>query len=106
MTRDGHWSAPSLEQIAELSLGQIPREFHSEEELTPQARSIYQASRQDLTTCSHGAECRKSLNPLFVEWLMGWPIGLTGSDSLGTEWSQWWQQWRSWLCERGFADAA
>ena len=42
------------------------------------------------------------LNPLFVEWLMGWPIGWTGSDFAETEWSRWWQQWRSWLSGRGF----
>jgi hypothetical protein len=29
MTRDGHWSAPALEQFAELSMGILPREFQS-----------------------------------------------------------------------------
>lgn len=24
-------------------------------------------------TCAHGQECRRVLNPRFVEWLMGWP---------------------------------
>jgi hypothetical protein len=24
------------------------------------------------------------LNPRFVEWLMGWPFGMTGFDSLAT----------------------
>nr|WP_315381341.1 hypothetical protein [uncultured Sphingomonas sp.] len=27
---------------------------------------------------------RRSLNPLFVEWLMGWPTGLSGFDTAGT----------------------
>lgn len=31
-----------------------------------------------------GAECRKRLNPLFVEWLMGLPFGWTGFEPLGT----------------------
>lgn len=46
----------------------------------------------------HGcsSSCRR-LNPLFVEWLMNWPIGLTGSASLETAWSHWWQQSRSTL---------
>ncbi len=26
---------------------------------------------------------RRSLNPLFVEWLMGWPIGLSGFETAG-----------------------
>ncbi len=29
------------------------------------------------TTCSHGGECRRKLNPQFVEWLMGFPEGWT-----------------------------
>ena len=28
----------------------------------------------------------RTLNPRFVEWLMGWPIGWTDCDSLVTEW--------------------
>lgn len=27
---------------------------------------------------------RRTLNPLFVEWLMGWPTGLSGFDTAGT----------------------
>ena len=38
---------------------------------------------------------RRSLNPFFVEWLMGWPmgwayLGSTRSGFLATEWSRWW----------------
>lgn len=40
LTRDGHWSAPALEQAAELAEGRLPREFRSEEELTPQAQRL------------------------------------------------------------------
>ena len=45
-------------------------------------------------------KCRR-LNPQFVEWLMGWPIGWTllpfldpgshGSERLEMEWCRWWQ---------------
>jgi len=28
----------------------------------------------DQTTCSHGGACRRSLNPRFVAWLMGFPL--------------------------------
>jgi hypothetical protein len=44
LTREGHWSAPALGQMAELSMGELPREFHSAEELTPQASAIYFSS--------------------------------------------------------------
>lgn len=30
------------------------------------------------------SETRRRLNPLFVEWLMGWPEGLSGFDTAGT----------------------
>lgn len=35
------------------------------------------------------------LNPRFVEWLMGFPIGWTDFEPLGTEWSHWWPLMRS-----------
>lgn len=37
---------------------------------------------------------RRTLNPLFVEWLMGWPIGWTGSGPLATECSRWLRRMR------------
>lgn len=37
------WSPPSLEQQAELSMGVVPREYHSINELTPAARQTYDA---------------------------------------------------------------
>ena len=46
MTVDGHWAAPALEQMAELSMGVLPREFHDEQELTPQAKRIWESGRQ------------------------------------------------------------
>ncbi|WP_066681651.1 hypothetical protein [Sphingomonas sp. CCH9-E2] len=33
---------------------------------------------------------RRTLNPLFVEWLMGWPIGWTASAPVETASSHWW----------------
>lgn len=38
---------------------------------------------------------RRSLNPLFVEWLMGWPTGLSGFARAETEFSRWLQQMRA-----------
>lgn len=37
------------------------------------------------------------LNPLFVEALMGWPIGWTDCDSAVTELYRWLRRWRSWI---------
>lgn len=38
-----------------------------------------------------GQESRPKLNPVFVEWLMGWPLGWTGFEPVATE------SFRSWL---------
>ena len=48
--------------------------------------------RQVLTTPTAGSdtsESRRTLNPAFVEALMGWPTGWTGFGSVATEWSRW-----------------
>ena len=37
---------------------------------------------------------RRTLNPLFVEALMGWPTGWTGFASVATAWSRWLQRMR------------
>ncbi|MFD1796925.1 hypothetical protein ACFSC1_13115 [Paracoccus aurantiacus] len=54
--------------------------------------------RQVLTTPMAGSDTsdqRRTLNPLFVEALMGWPSGWTGSASVGTAWSPWLPRMRS-----------
>lgn len=38
---------------------------------------------------------RRRLNPLFVEWLMGWPIGWTGCGSAATGYHRWLEHSRS-----------
>ena len=38
---------------------------------------------------------RMVLNPRFVEWLLGLPIGMTGSEPLGIRWSLWYRRMRS-----------
>jgi DNA (cytosine-5)-methyltransferase 1 len=53
--------------------------------------------RQVLTTPPHGtdtSDTRRTLNPLFVEALMGWPTGWTGFDFAETEWSPWLRRMR------------
>lgn len=53
--------------------------------------------RQVLVTPMAGrdtSEPRRTLNPQFVEALMGWPTGWTGSASVATAWSPWLQRMR------------
>ena len=48
--------------------------------------------RQVLKTGTAGGDSsavRRTLNPLFVETLMGWPAGWTGFGSAATAWSRW-----------------
>jgi hypothetical protein len=82
MTRKGQWAAPSLAQAAELCMGQLPREFADETELSPAALRIYQRSRPHRETFLPGSPSlpvapasspRLRLNPLFVLWLQGFP---------------------------------
>lgn len=42
---------------------------------------------------------KAKLNPQFVEWLMGWPIGWTGSALAATEWCLWQLRMRSALSQ-------
>jgi hypothetical protein len=58
--------------------------------------------RQVLVTPMAGSDtsdARRTLNPLFVEALMGWPTGWTGFGSAGTEWSRWLRRMRSELSQ-------
>jgi hypothetical protein len=74
-------------------------------DLFHRARPASESGPRDPKKSKNGSEslpAGRNLNPLFVEWLMGWPIGWTGSDFAETEWSRWWRLWRSWLYERGF----
>jgi len=54
-------------------------------------------SRQDRPTSRAGASfcgARLTLNPRFVEALMGLPIGWTGFDFAATQWSRWLRRMR------------
>ena len=54
--------------------------------------------RQVLATATAGgdtSEARRSLNPLFVEALMGWPSGWTGFEPAATVWCRWLPHMRS-----------
>ena len=60
--------------------------------------------RQALKTVTAGSDssaARRTLNPLFVETLMGWPAGWTGFGSAATAWSRWLPRMRGELSRLG-----
>ena len=62
--------------------------------------------RQALRTSMHGEKSSdggRTLNPLFVEWLMNLPQGWTASVPLEMPLSPWLRQWRSYISQRGLA---
>ena len=79
--------------------------------LLAEAAGMWASSLPGDSPNEHGAPCSRSgqtsprqLNPLFVEWLMGWPLGWTqaGSPLPETEWSRWWRHMRGSLYELGW----
>ena len=56
------------------------------------------ASHKALLTWARRTQKRR-LNPYFVEWLMGWPIGLTDCGRSVTGFAQWQARSRSYLCQ-------
>jgi hypothetical protein len=53
------------------------------------------ASQQDRNTKPLNAEVGGKLNPTWVEWLMGWPLGWTDLKLLGMD------KFREWLRQHG-----
>lgn len=56
---------------------------------------VCQLGHQDPMNTTSGRQSQLTLNPLFTEWLMGWPIGWTEFEPVATAWSRWWQRMRS-----------
>lgn len=50
-------------------------------------------ARSMMTETEQRELCRGQLNPMWVEWLMGWPIGWTGLEPLETGRYQEWLDW-------------
>ena len=78
-------------------------------QLDEAAEQKFPSFRPDLAPSNNGSASSKSprrLNPLFVEWLMGWPIGWTSVDHNGsalraTVWYRWSRLMRGALSELG-----
>lgn len=55
----------------------------------------FRSGHQHQDVMSNGGMSQMRLNPLFTEWLMGWPIGWTDFAPVGTVWCHWWQRMHS-----------
>lgn len=85
------WAMPSAQMWRSENPDQSPD--HS----PPLSRQVLRTPTPGAPSSPAGPTSRRRLNPLFVEWLMGWPTGWTACEPLGTEWSRWWLLSRSWL---------
>lgn len=88
------WPTPAArDHKGSLPLGQRDRTMGTLDEA---AERIYHFSPPDHQTPDgpQSSKARRTLNPLFVEWLMGWPIGWTNCASPVTGFSLWQQRMR------------
>lgn len=58
---------------------------------SPKVKTGSVLGRQAPRSKVNGKASQLTLNPLFVEWLMGWPIGWTGLEPVETAWCHWQQ---------------
>lgn len=75
--------------------------------LNGQSEMISRSIHRDQTTSTHGERSsngRRSLNPLFVEWLMGWPEGWTAFACSATALTRYRRHMRSALFALGLPD--
>jgi hypothetical protein len=107
-------SSLSIAQQAEMVMGEGPREIYRVSEKTQRRLGFDPSSLRDQLTYPVGATLshpRRSLNPLFVEWLMGWPpawtlVAWTDFACSATELSLFKQRMRSALLQLGLPPAA
>lgn len=95
----GIWSTPA---VADVTGGRKARSGSRAAELLLNGQAASLSGRRDPTTLPDGATPCSSglqLNPLFVEWLMGWPAGWTLFACSGTELSRFKARMRSALSQ-------
>lgn len=85
---------PSLETMAKRDLWPTPTVGDSRSSGNRSLPGSKAHSGTSLTDATERAEGGK-LNPEFVEWLMGWPIGWTGLEPLAMD------KFRRWLRQHG-----
>ena len=89
MTPDGEKKQIGLEEIAKKWATPVAMDYRSDSSTADDRRHSPPLGRQVLK--GTGPESKRSLNPLFVEWLMGLPREWTDCDASATE------SFRSWL---------
>lgn len=80
MTKNGHWSAPSLAQAIELAQGILPREFETWAEVPGWHGGLTNRPSDATPTPSEDQppppqDAARRLDPPFVEWMMMLPEG-------------------------------
>lgn len=105
VTQASMWSAPT---VADVLGGRKARGGDRSGELLLNGQTALLSSRLDPTTSTPGATPSTSgrqLNPLFTEWLMGWPTGWTASECSEMELSRFKQRMRFELSRLALLDA-
>lgn len=100
------WSTPS---VADTTGSRKTRSGDRSNEmlLNGQSETISRSIHRDQATSMLGEKSsdeRRSLNPLFVEWLMGWPEGWTAFECSATALTRFKQRMRSALFALGLPD--
>jgi|SRR5579884_658548 len=93
------WSTPTVNDSKHLGNPSQWRRNHGRGALNVQDLDVQRSlsSRLDAPTSAPGGRFSRSsraLNPRFVEWLMGWPDGMTDCGLPVRGWSRWLQQSR------------
>lgn len=68
-----HWPTPTCQEVE-----------HREVELSETGRRKSKGGK-----CNLGEQVQGQLNPDWVEWLMGWPVGWTRLESIKLDWRDW-----------------
>ena len=97
-TEARQWQTP---RVSDQNKASRPRAFRQDAQLREEAEITFPSGLPAPLTSTPGGKSSKPtrrLNPRFVEWLMGWPLGLTAFACSATELSRYRRRMRSWLC--------
>jgi hypothetical protein len=104
-TRDGSGS-PHLTSLASRWATPTARDYKDSANLSEETptncllgRQVQRMMPLGEPSSPGGPTSHPQLNVLFDEWLMGFPIGWTGSAPVGMEWCRWRRLTRSWCSQ-------
>jgi len=97
-----HWLTPDVPnggrglRTGQTPTGTMPDGSKRQVGLENQTRSLSGPPLPATATAGDPpSSAMRRLNPRFVEWLMGWPLGWTDFAPVATEWSRWRRRMRS-----------